>query len=381
MKKSPDVVVAGAGVMGVFTALVLRERGLDVVLVDPWEPGHPRATSSSESRVIRAIYGHDALYAEWSWKALYMWEGREAEIGRRLLYRTGVLWLAREDSGYEAAGEAVLKRLAIPHERIAAADLAARYPGLAAEGLRFGLLEPKAGALLARDGVRGLADLFARKGGRIGRGLVEIGASRAGHLEAVRVGSERLAAGGFVFACGPWLPQVFPELLGSLIRCCRAQELYFGVPPGDRRFDAGALPTWVEIGAFYGVPGLEGRAFKIGIDRAGPEMDPTHGDRSVDPASVSEARAYLARRFPTLADAPLVDSRVCTYETTPDEHLALGRHPGFENVWVAGGGSGHGYKLAPVIGEMMADLITGVRRDLDPRFRLSPRAQRAWREA
>lgn len=380
MRRSPDVVVAGAGVMGIFTALVLRERGLSVSLVDPWEPGHPRATSASESRVVRSIYGKDALYAEWSWKALHLWEQREAELGRRVLFRTGVLWLAREADGYEAAGEAVLKRLAIPHERLAREDIATRFPGIGTDGLSFGLLEPKAGALLARESIRGLAELFVAKGGRLGRGAAAPGTSRGGRLEEVRVGRERISAGAFVFACGPWLGRLFPDELGGLLRSCRADELYFGLPPGDRRFDAFVLPTWVEIGAFYGIPGLDGRGFKIGIDRPGAEMDPTTGERVLDPASVAEVRAYLVRRFPALAKAPLVDSRVCTYELTPDEHLLLDRHPAWENAFFAGGGSGHAFKLGPVIGDVMADLVMGIARETHERFRLGPRAARGWRE-
>jgi glycine/D-amino acid oxidase-like deaminating enzyme len=381
MRTSPDVIVAGAGVMGVFVALTLRERGLDVALVDAWEPGNPLASSSSESRVIRALYGKDALYAEWSWKALHLWEQREVEIGRRLLYRNGVLWLAREGDGYEAAGAAVLKRLAIPHERLAPDEVVRRFPAFACDDLRFAILEPRAGALLARDSVRAMSALLVKKGGRLGRGAVEPGESRGGRLQDVRAGGERLAAGAFVFACGAWLGRLFPDLLGPLIRCCRAEELYFGVPAGGRSFDAYSLPSWVEIGAYYGIPSLDGRAFKVGIDRPGPEIDPTNGDRTLDPRSVEEVRAYLARRFPALKSAPLVDSRVCTYEPTPDEHLLLDRHPGLDNVFFAGGGSGHAFKLGPVIGGVLADLVTGVERETHARFRLGAREARGWRQA
>jgi len=382
LSQRPDVVVAGAGVLGVFTALSLVERGARVVLTDPWEPGHPRGTSSSESRVIRSLYGSDAYYSEWSWRALSAWERWEGELGRQIFYKTGVLWLAREADGYEAAGELVLRKLNIPVERLEPAALKARHPVIGSDGLRFAIFEPRAGALLARESVRRLAEAFVRKGGRLMRGAAEPGATTTGaRLAEVRVGSETIAAQHFVFACGPWLPQIFPDLLGDTIHVHRAEELYFGLPQGEAGFDAQNLPTWLEIGAYYGIPALDGRAFKVGIDTPGPEINPTSAERRLDPASVPAVREYLRRRFPALAEAPVVDSRVCTYELTADEHLLIDRHPAMENLWLVGGGSGHGFKLGPVVGEEVADLVGGSRHQSEPRFRLSPRAPRAWREA
>ncbi len=375
-----DVVVAGAGVLGAFAALALQERGLDVVLCDPWEPGHPRATSSSETRVIRAIYGTDRLYAEWSWNALRLWERFEDETGRRLLHRTGVLWLASESDGYAAAGLATMRELGIDVERVAAAEIARRFPAIDAEGLSFGVIEPRMGALMAREGVRVAVELFESRGGSLLRGAARLDGPAEGPLDAIRVGSERLIAASFVFACGPWLPQVFPELPAGFVRSHRAEELYFGVPAGNRDFDADRLPTWVEIGQYYGIPALDGRGFKVGIDRPGEEIDPSHSPRLLDPGTVGRIRGFLARRFPGVADAPLVDSRVCTYELTPDEHLLVDRHPRHENVILLGGGSGHAYKLAPVLGGYVADMATGARKDTEPRFRLGPRTARGWRE-
>lgn len=373
-----DAVVAGAGVLGAFAALALQERGLSVTLCDPWEPGHPRATSSSETRVIRAIYGRDRFYAEWAWRSLEIWERFEATVGRQLLHRTGVLWFAREDDGYAAAGLEVLAGLGLPVERLAPSEISRRFSAVRSDGLRFGVLEPRMGVLRARAAVRLAVALFVRRGGRLLRGAA-VPEIAHGRLDAVRVGQERLAADSFVFACGPWLPQVITELQG-FIRVQRAEELYFGVPEGSHDFDEDCLPAWVEIGSFYGIPAVEGRAFKVGIDRPGEEIDPSSGDRMLAPWAITEVRAYLAERFPALAEAPLVDSRVCTYEVTPDEHLLVDRHPRHENMVLLGGGSGHAYKLAPMLGAHVADLVTGVQSETEPRFRLAHRQPRGWRE-
>lgn len=379
--KPADVVVAGAGVMGLWTALRLRERGLDILVVDPWEPGHPRGTSSSESRVIRSLYGSDEVYASWAWSSLAAWEQQEHALGASLLHRTGVLWFAARAGGYEAAGEATLRRLGIPVERLTPSEVTERFPGVRCDGLAFALFEPRGAAILAREAVRRLAAWLARRGVRFLRSSARLGTGSGSRMTDVVCGGERVAADAFVFACGPWLPEVFPDLLGGAIRVCRAEELYFGVPDGDPGLDAETLPTWVEIGSYYGMGALEGRGFKIGLDRPGDPLDPTHGERRLDPGVIPPVRDYLASRFPALAEAPLVDSRVCTYELTVDEHLILDRHPEIENVWIAGGGSGHAFKLGPAIGEAVASLAAGETKSVLPRFRIGARSPRAWREA
>jgi glycine/D-amino acid oxidase-like deaminating enzyme len=229
--------------------------------------------------------------------------------------------------------------------------------------------------------VRRLAELFVRRGGTLARGAVRPGASSGRVLRDVWVGGERHEAGAAVFACGPWLPQLFPELLESVIRVHKAEELFFGVEQGDTRFDADHLPTWVDIGAHYGVPAVDGRSFKVGIDAKGPLFDPTSGERRIDPANIPLVREFLSRRFPALADAPLVDSRVCQYELTVDEHLVIDRHPALDNVWLVGGGSGHAFKLGPEIGAYVTSLVSGERKATEERFRIPGREARPWREA
>jgi len=374
-----DVIVAGAGVMGLWTALRLRERGLSVTVVDPWEPGHARATSSSETRVIRCIYGGDALYTEWAWKALREWPSWEQELGRRVFYRTGVLWMARDENGYEQVGGAELQRQGIPLESLSPVEAAARFPQISMEGIRFTLFEPQAGALLARESMRALAELFVRRGGRIERGRAVLAQAAGGRLGEIECGTTRIAGGAFVFACGPWLPEVLPDVVGTAIQIRRVEELLFGVEPGDERFDAHRMPTWVEIGGHYGTPVIEGRAFKVGVDEIGPEFDPNRGERLVSPERVEEIRRFVAMRFPGLAHAPLVDSRVCQYELTVDEHLVIDQHPALSNVWIVGGGSGHAFKFGPVLGDYVASVVTGAATP-EPRFRLAGRAPHAWRQ-
>jgi glycine/D-amino acid oxidase-like deaminating enzyme len=170
---------------------------------------------------------------------------------------------------------------------------------------------------------------------------------------------EPLAADAFVFACGPWLGRLFPEVVGDRISVTRQEVCFFGTPAGDTRFHDPALPVWLDYGdrVMYGIPARGGHGFKIADDSPGSPFDPTSGSREVSRAGVAAVRTFLAHRFPALADAPLIGSEVCQYETTPDAHFIIDRHPGASNVWITGGGSGHGFKMGPVVGEVVAALV------------------------
>jgi glycine/D-amino acid oxidase-like deaminating enzyme len=163
-----------------------------------------------------------------------------------------------------------------------------------------------------------------------------------------------------IYACGPWLPKIFPELLAERIRVTRQEVFFFGTPRGDASFAPPCMPVWIDItdehGA-YTIPDLESRGFKLAFDRHGPQFDPDSDDRTV--RGLDAARAFLAERFPGLAGAPLVESRVCQYENTSNGDFLLDRHPEFDNVWLAGGGSGHGFKHGPAVGEYIRQRIDG----------------------
>jgi sarcosine oxidase len=180
-----------------------------------------------------------------------------------------------------------------------------------------------------------------------------------------------------VFACGPWLPRLFPELLEPRIRVTKQDVVFVGPPGGDDRWGAEVMPCWVDFdAAFYGIPSVDGRGFKLAPDRYGPVFDASAGDRIVDAESVRLARDYLARRFPDLARQPVVETRVCQYEKTPDSHFLIDRHPSFANVWIAGGGSGHGFKHGPVIGQHVVARLDGAAGPADGRFAIDrPRAE------
>jgi len=356
--RSPDLVVVGAGVIGTWIALTAAERGRGVLLLDAFGPGDPRASSGDESRIIRSSHGTESIYPVWARESRERWIRLGEETGQPVFVQSGVAWLAHRDNAFEADSEATLRSLGIPAERLTPDEAAARWP-VSPDGLAFVLFEPEAGVLRARAGVRAAAQRFEALGGTIERRRVLAG--------------ERFDAAEVVFAAGPWLPKLFPDVIGSRIRVTRQDVLYLGTPAGDPTFDASLFPAWIDYeDAFYGIPALDGRGAKVAPDDYGPEIDPDQLDRVVDPASIAAARLFLARRFPNLADQPIVESRVCQYESTSDTHFVIDRHPRMEHVWIVGGGSGHGFKHGPRIGRYVVDRLDGVTdAELDERFSLT----------
>ncbi|HYK96714.1 MAG TPA: FAD-dependent oxidoreductase [Candidatus Dormibacteraeota bacterium] len=364
------VVVVGAGVMGAWTALWLRRAGHDVTLVDRHGPGNRLGSSGDVSRITRSSHGPDRFYPVWQRRALAQWRELERSANETLFVQAGVVWLVTPGESFEAESLVSLTALDIPVDRWSHDQFAARVPVMSAEGVPWALHEPEAGALFARPAVSATIRQFEAAGGAVvvGRVVPPLEARVAGAgpegldgLDEVTLDDgRRLAADAFVFACGPWLPDLFPTLLGDLIVPHRQDVLQFAVPSGDGRYGADAMPLWIDFGgSFYGFPSFDGIGLKACPDWLGPIERPDESAREVAGASVEAARKVLRKRFPALAAQPVVRSSTCFYEVTPDAHFVIDRHPGFANAWIAGGGTGHAFKHGPVIGEYLAALVTG----------------------
>jgi len=347
-----DVAVIGAGVFGAWTAWHLAKRGQRVALIDAYGPAHSRASSGGETRIIRMGYGGDELYTRWSQRSLEQWKKFFEAARQALFLETGVLWMAGEKDARLRQTSATLKRCGVQFEELDREALEKRYPQIGLDDIKCGILEPKSGVLIARRAVAAVVEEAVRLGAeyRCAQVLRPTGFGRAN--EAATSDGEHIAAGQFVFACGPWLGKVFPDVLGARIFASRQEVFFFGVPAGDMRFAPPALPTWLfQEDLVYGMPDIEGRGLKIAFDEHGERVDPDTQSRIVSPAMTEKVRKYVARRCPALRDAPIVETRVCQYEDTSNGDFLIDRHPEMENVWFAGGGSGHGFKHGPAIGE------------------------------
>jgi sarcosine oxidase len=380
MRQQYDVAVVGAGAFGSWTAYHLRRQGKKVVLLDAYGPGHSRSSSGDETRIMRMAYGPDQLYTRFALRAMKLWRTFMRRSGQQLFLPTGMLWLARTRDRYPAQSLRTLDTLRVPCEKLSRAELSRRFPQLSLPGIDWGLLEPEAGVLLARRAVQAVVAQ------EVADGVEYIGeavqAPPAGsRLDAIVTNTgRRVSAGEFVCACGAWLPRLFPDSVGKRIFPSRQEVYFFSVAAGSSRYTPSAMPAWYSYADhIYGMPDVENRGIKIAFDGHGPRFDPDSADRVVSPDGVRVMRERLRTYFPELRDSPLAEARVCSYENTSNGDFLIDRHPDVENVWIAGGGSGHGFKHAPAVGEYVAGLVYG-KVDPEPRFAYATKATVQSRE-
>ena len=354
---SYDVAVIGAGVFGAWIAYQLNRAGAAVLLLDAYGPGNSRASSGGESRIMRLGYGPDEIYTRSAQSSLQLWQEffADFETPAPLFHRTGVLFLARAGDAYCEATLTNLQAVGARCERLTQKELSARFPQLNFDGVDWAVHEIDAGVLMARRAVQAVA--FKARASGVDYAEEAIAAPVTGRNLITTSGRE-IRAEHLVFACGPWLPKLFPDLLTGLIHVTKQEVFFLGVPPGDDLFKPPKLPVWVDFNdLIYALPNLDARGFKIAIDAHGPEFDPDHGQRTVSEAATRTIREYLQRRMPLLADAPVMETRVCQYENTSNGDFLIDRHPALENVWLVGGGSGHGFKHGPAVGEYVTSVI------------------------
>ena len=398
-----DTIVVGAGVFGAWTAMKLRQAGQRVLLVDAWAPAHARASSGGESRMTRGAYGADELYTRMAWESLPEWRALSERASLPLFHNCGFLFVFPRDHDYLQRTLAVYQRLGITYEAHGRAGLSRYVPALELGADEIAFIDIHFGVLMARRAVQTLVAEFVAAGGDYRRAAVAPPQGDPGRLAEIQSSDGRpprrrpspmvlddglLIAERFVFACGPWLPRLFPDLLGTRIFPTRQEVFFFAPPPGDVRFQPPVgrgflgLPGWADFNGgdiYYGMPDLEGRGFKIARDAHGPRMDPDTGDRAFSPEALADVRAYMARRFPALAEAPLNEARVCQYENSANGDLLIDRHPQWENVFLVGAGSGHGFKHGPAVGRYAADLVLGRQAVPEPRFSLASKGEVAAR--
>ncbi|MDR7135392.1 monomeric sarcosine oxidase [Lysobacter niastensis] len=381
MSKTFDTVVVGAGVFGAWTAWHLLRAGQRVLMVDKYGPASARASSGGETRVIRMAYGPDEIYTRMSQQSLLDWKGLFARITNPGLFRnTGVLWLAAAGDASAAKSAAVLARNCIRHQVLDHDDLARRYPQIVIPPGGWAIFEPDSGALLARRAVQAVVEDNLRAGAELCLAAVSAPVGDTHLAEISTDAGETIRADRFVFACGPWLGTVLPDVLGGRIFPTRQEVFYFGSAPGDHRFSSPTLPIWLDFGRdYYGFPDIDGRGFKLAHDAHGEAFDPDTLKRLPSPERIAHAREFLGRRFPALAAAPLLRAEVCQYENTWNGDFVIDRHPAFDNVWIAGGGSGHGFKHGPAVG---AYLVERMLKDApaEPRFSLATKQDVQKRE-
>jgi glycine/D-amino acid oxidase-like deaminating enzyme len=368
-KAMPDVIVVGAGAFGGWTAYYLATMGVKVTVVDAYGPGNSRATSGDETRGARTSYGDRGIWSEfwmeWANEAINRWTKFDAEWGRemkvRLFFNTGDLIFRDRPEPFTQRNQELWKKLRIPFEVVNVEDICRDYPVFDLRGITVALHEPRAGVVRARRACEVVAEAFRQAGGQIVSGYASLGDQSGSRLQNIKTkGPEAtLTAQTYVFALGPWLPKAFPALMGPRIRTPMGHVHYFGTPPGDDRFTFPNLPS-------YNFPGVTGwpalppdnRGFRVRM-RGDIATDPDTSQRVFERKNDKLAKDFLKLRFPLMQSAPILETRACHYELSASRNFIIDRHPDFENVWFAGGGSAEGFKFGPVVGEYIAKRVMG----------------------
>ena len=371
--KKGHIAVIGAGAFGGWTAHHLLKKGYNVTLLDVFGPGNSRASSGGDSRVIRGIYGEDKIYVDLVARSFKLWKRYQKQWQQSLYFPTGALWFFQVDDTYAQKSLPIVNQAGLKSEQLSKKEVEKKFPQIDLNGLKSFYFEHEAGYLPARHCCQVVLENFVKRGGEYKQLAVEPGKILNNKLsELILSDGSKLNADSYVFACGPWLSKIFPNALKDIITPTRQEVFFFGTPYGDSSLFESNMPVWVDFGKkiWYGIPGADWRGFKVADDTRGAEFDPTSGDRTASETGLESARNYLAKRFPSMKDAPLLESRVCQYENSPDGNYIIDKHPEAENTWVIGGGSGHGFKLGPALGEFVADRVIG-NKGIDPFFALS----------
>ncbi len=358
LPKGAKVAVIGAGAFGGWASLYLLRSGFDVTLIDAWGAGNSRSSSGDETRVIRSTYGANEFYFSLNVRALELWKEHQQRWNKQLFFNTGVLWFCyQEKNPLVDDSISYSKKYKAEYQYLSRDEVRKKYPQVNCEDLHHAWFDPHGGHLKARESCIAVNEAFVHEGGKFILAHAKPNKISSGKIESIILSSgEKVVADIYLFACGSWLGQLFPEVLSEKIICTKQEAYYFGVPR-EKSLPYNHMPVWVDLDGhdyYYGIPSNGNRGFKIGVDLRGEVFDPTDGDRTSNPETLARARKFISHRFPELKKAPLVESRVCPYENSPDGNFIFEPHPEAANLWFLGGGSGHGFKHGPALGELVA---------------------------
>ena len=376
-----DAVVIGAGNFGAWTALNLQRGGMRVTLLDQYGPGNSRSTSGGETRGVRSSYGdrpQGLQWGQWAIRSMRLWKEWDAEHADGLLpplfYETGDVIMRDEMSPFMQQSCENWDVLGHPYEILTPDEVRYRWPVIHTPEIEAAVYEPSAGVVRARRAIESVAQVFQQEGGEIRIARASIGDADGRTLANLRLdGGDRLEAGLFVIAVGPWFAKFLPELMTRRFNSqAMGYVYYFATPPGDESYRWPNVPS-------YNVPGVTGwpalprdsRGFRV---RTGGTRgdDPDTSIRTIPPDAHERPRDVLRAYFPALADNPINETRACHYSSVVSRNFLIDRHPDYDNAWLAGGGSAESFKQGPVLGQYISGRILGTENDeeLNASFRL-----------
>lgn len=364
-KSKHQIIVVGAGAWGGWSAYMLQKAGYQVMLVDQYGPGNERSGSGGKTRIIRLAYGGDPDYTRMTHRSFELWQEYEKLWNDKLYHETGALWMFGDvDPLYATKSKPLMEILGYPLDEVELAEVKTKFPQINLAGITKTYWESKCGYLEAARSCKVVAREFQKLGGEFLQTKI-VGVTGKGSIDClVTESGEELVADHYVFACGPWVTKLFPELKPFVF--ASRQEVYYYKSP--EKHLAPDLPIWVEFsptgdekgdGLYmrYGIPDHFGEGFKVAYDEREVAIDPDNDSRAVTPETFENISTIIANRFPALDGAQLIAHKVCVYDNSLDGEFIMDQTPGFSNGTYLGGSSGHGFKMGPSIGEMVKNKI------------------------
>ncbi|MDT7729053.1 MAG: sarcosine oxidase [Actinomycetota bacterium] len=357
-----DTIVIGLGGMGSAAAYRLAQRGQRVLGIDQFAPVHNRGSSHGGSRITRQAYFEDPAYVPLLLRAHELWEGVERDSGSEIFTRCGGIMIGRPDSRTVAGSLLSAQKWGISHELLDAGEIRRRFPTLRPDDEEIALYEGGAGLVSPEASVGAHLQLAARAGAELH--YDERVLSWTAESTGVRVGTSQgdYTADQLVICPGAWAPELLAEL-GVEFTIERQVQYWFAPDGGVEPFLPERHPVYIWENAhgrqFYGFPAHNSPedGVKVAFFRGGDTCTPETIDRTVHPGEVTTMADFVRRAMPTLP-GKFLRAATCMYTNTVDEHFVISRHPAHEQVVVACGFSGHGFKFVPVVGEVLADLVT-----------------------
>jgi N-methyl-L-tryptophan oxidase len=371
--KEYEVIVVGAGSMGMAAGAFLAKQGAKTLLIDAFHPPHDRASHGGASRMIRHAYGEGKDYVVLAKRAQTLWEALETETGYKIFERTGVLGLGPNDSPFLQETIAAAKAYDLPLEVLSAREVAAKWPGIRVPDHFIGCYEPTTGFIYSENAIQAYKELALKNGAEFlpdapvhsldwQDGFVDV-QTPAGSFRGEKV----------IITVGAWAGKLLSGL-NLPLRPVRKVFGWFETPAG--LYDAPTFPSFYVDGGdrmYYGFPNANASGLKLGRMDGGQPIDPDRHRQDFGAFASDEAdlRAFLQTYMPQ-ADGPLIAGKTCLMTHSPDSHFIIDRHPENENIVIACGFSGHGFKFASALGELLAQLALTGRTDHDiSRFSLS----------
>lgn len=345
--------------MGAAAACELAREGAKVALIDQSSLPNPQAASFDHSKVFRFAYP-DPFYVSLAVDALERWQALEDETATKLFTRSGALLIGKHRPSFETHCYDAMRSLNLDADILNTDEVAARFPQFNAEAFSYAVFDPNGAILHAEVALRAMIDLAKRRGVEIIENRQVTSVEQSGSTVVIKSNESDYEFDRAMIASGPWTRKLLPFLSDRLTTT--RQEIVYFEPCTDllpsSSFEPDAFPIFLELNSgFYGLPIHHLGAMKIANHHKGVEVDPSSRNDRVDEQFIESCRGFFAEFIPALADASVTDTRVCIYNNTPDDDFIIDWHPQLARALLVTGFSGHGFKFAPVIGRIAAELL------------------------